>query len=145
MSDDDRKQANTQMKEIWGEFAPAVRGSMKRVLDYIFALNTGGAALCVTYLATKEGNDHIKTGMRYFIAGIALIVIRGAWDYYSCESDLRRLRSDIRGFYRDKLDWADYLKNREKEGEQNWIGHTLGWFSAGACIMGTWVALGGLL
>ena len=123
----------------WVGLQGSVRAAFSRVVNYLFLLNTGGTVASLTYLAAHPSTPAIAVSMWLFIAGIILITIHAAWDYYRCEIRFRRYRSNVTLFLEDKMDWEVLLDRDEQALKGDWIGHALGWASGVAFCVGALV------
>src|ERR1700736_3662735 len=92
--------------ERWAGMQGSVRSSFKRVVEYIFVLNTGGVVATAAYMATKPASvSEMKAPMWCFITGVISITLHAAWDYYRCETLFKKYRSNVQEFIANKIDW----------------------------------------
>lgn len=104
--------------------------SVDIITKHLFTLNSGGLLASLAYLAAKEEVNGVNALIGLFFAGTICIVLRAAIDYYASESRLSSLRKDVESFYRDEIDFKDYVENLNKRcGSSDLLLHLLGWSS----------------
>ncbi|MEY2499719.1 MAG: hypothetical protein QOI07_53 [Verrucomicrobiota bacterium] len=121
--------------ERWNDHQRSVKNSFRRIVEYLFLLNTGGVVATATYIATKPTSiSDMKGPMWLFIAGVIFITFHAVWDYYRCLLLFKRYRENVLEFVADKIEW-EVLVDRDAHGVHGeWVGHVLGWLS-GTCFV----------
>jgi len=138
-------QASGHIESLWREFAHERSSTLRRVLGYLFVLNSGGLVAAVTYMATKPTvRWEIPFSIWCFAIGTILITIHAAIDYYTCEGLFGKFRSDVAQFFKNEIDW-EVLWDRTRERKTgDWILHLLGIGSGVVFVVGLAVGVGGL-
>src|SRR5437588_4687297 len=121
----------------------SVKNSFRRIVEYLFLLNTGGVVATATYIATKPSSSSAMTvPMWLFIAGVITITVHAVWDYSRCLMLFKRYRANVLEFIANEIEW-EVLVDRDAQGVRGeWVGHVLGWISGIAFVLG--IVRGGL-
>jgi hypothetical protein len=121
----------------------SVKNSFRRIVEYLFLLNTGGVVATATYIATKPSSVSAMTvPMWFFIAGVILITLHAVWDYYRCLMLFKRYRKSVTEFVANTIEWEVLVDRDTHAVRGEWVGHTLGWLSGTCFLLG--IIWGGL-
>jgi hypothetical protein len=122
--------------EIWANWRETRLQTLKRVTNYLFALNTGALLASLTYVAAKQANSYIHLSIWLFSLGALLIVLHATLDYYITENEFTAYRKSVEELFSNKIEWAVFIDRNEKRATYDWLLHTLGWLSGISFFVG---------
>lgn len=105
-----------------------------RIVNCLFALNSGGLIGAVTYLAAKPITPGLLTALVSVTLGLLFIVAHATFAYYRCERNYRQQISDEREWYNGKLEWSVFEDRDDTRCRGDTIFQLFGWLS-GACFL----------
>lgn len=128
--------------ENWSSGENWRQGSLKRITNYLFTLNSGGLLASLVYLASKEAPADVKVLIWCFLVGTVSITLHAVIDYYQSESELKKFNSDLDKFYSNSLAWEDLVKNKTANRSSDIPMHILGWIAGLSFFVGLFLTAG---
>jgi hypothetical protein len=129
----------------WKGIFELLSWTQNRILNYLFALNTGGLVVSLTYIATKPRTNLTTSAIIFFALGILSIVLHAAWYYYHALNLFNEYRAYVTRYYESKLDWENLrIQDEERSERDSWKGHYLGWGSAITFFIGLYFGIAAL-
>jgi len=102
------------ISESWKNRWEGVLQAQSQVMNWLFALNTGGVAGALTYAASKETTLFIALALFAFSTGLLCMIGFAACMYYREEDAYISFRSDAEALYGDRITWGELIARDDK-------------------------------
>jgi hypothetical protein len=136
---------NEYISTRWKGLFELLSWTLNRILNYLFALNTGGLVASLTYIATKPRTNLTTISIIFFAVGILLILIHATWHYYYALTLFNEYKTDVAQYYENKFDWGNLTARDEDRSERgSWRGFCFGWGSGIAFVSGLYCGIAAL-
>ncbi len=93
-------------------------------------MNTGGVAGILAYAAAKDGVSTIVFALIAFSSGLLALIGYAGCMYYAEERMHNAFRLDIEEFYREVIDWDEFMRRDNARPSKYRICEVLAWISA---------------
>jgi hypothetical protein len=116
--------------ESWKSRWDGVISSQNQALNWLFTMNTGGVAGILAYAAAKDGVSTIVFALIAFSSGLLALIGYAGCMYYAEERMHNAFRLDIEEFYREVIDWDEFMRRDNARPSKYRICEVLAWISA---------------
>jgi hypothetical protein len=132
------------VNKLWSFWSDVRTQTLSRLLNYLFALNTGALLASLTYVATKTITPSIQLSIWFFSAGIFCSVAHATIDYYVLENKFSEYCKDIDELYANKMHWEVFIDRSNKSAPLDTLLHILSWASGIAFFAGLVIGILGI-
>jgi hypothetical protein len=146
---------NEYISTRWKGIFELLSWTLNRILNYLFALNTGGLVASLTYIATKPRTNLTTAAIIFFALGVLFILLHAAWYYYYALNLFNAYKTDVTQYYESNLDWKNLNKrdedwknlnkrDEERSEKDSQRGFYLGWGAGLAFVFGLYCGIAAL-
>jgi len=118
------------ISSVWSYKWKAVLEAQKDVLNWLFAVNAGGAAGTLAYASAKESTLPLVFSLYFFSSAVILMIGYAALYYYSESRMFYCFKNDVMDFRNDKFNIDEVIKRENTRPDKYQFCEYLAWLSA---------------
>lgn len=123
------KDQSSYIDSSWRGKWEGVIQAQHQVINWLFAVHGGGIAGTLTFASAKNASFSVLLALIAFSLGLVMIVCYGAFMYYLELQHFSRFRSDVFEFYRNEINWPEFIKRETSRPEKYRVCEVLAWSS----------------
>ncbi|MDD2710717.1 MAG: hypothetical protein PHV34_22280 [Verrucomicrobiae bacterium] len=102
------------LSKTWRDRAAGVLSHQKQIINWLFAVNTGGVAGMLTLISAGKGNVCITLAVSFFAVGLIAICLYAAWMFYFALRHFLRFQEIVNDYYADPTKVAEFWEKLKK-------------------------------